>query len=382
MRNNPLSPSSLLQIIDKSLKAAEGSSTDQTLRNPYDAIAVFVHACMLAIGARLIGFDEEEKLESTIDATTEKPLPTVWNNSNSYSFRYAHEQSSLEFLIKISRLGNKVVIFGVGVGDDKTASFDIVTSDYTSGSFFPYTSGDDVGDEESGGQRRRLRDGYISESRMSDLASLVKINILQKLLPGLHKPGYQEESAVASSSSSSAAPNRPRPDDHDPLRMPPPHFEPPNPYRPYNPPPIPAGGERPPGFDDEYDILRPPRSGPFMGPGNPLSIGEDDLNPPGLGRNPPIRGPFFGEGGIPRPGFGGGGGMGGMHPTPDHPMFGGRGDGSGLREYDPRFPPGARYDPVGPGDAPRGGLHGPRGPGWGGGPGGNPFGGFGGGDFI
>lgn len=381
MSNNLLSPSSLLRIIEKSLGAVGDSSSNQTLRNPYDAIAVFVHACMLAIGGRLIGFDENEKLESPIDAKSENSLPSSWNNSSSYSFRYAHEQSSLEFLLKISRLGNKVVIFGVGVGDDKTASFDIVTKDFTSESFFPYTLGEDSSDEEFGGQRRRLRDGFISESRMSDLASLTKINILQKLLPGLQKPGYDEERTGTSSSSTastSTSQNRPRPDDYDPLRMPPPHFEPPNPYRPYNPPPIPAGGERPPGFDDEYDLMRPPRSGPFVGPGNPLSIGEDDLNPPGLGRSPPLRGPFFGEGGLPRPGFGGGG-MGGMHPSPDHPMFGGRGDGSGSSQPDPRFPPGSRYDPVGPGDAPRGGLQGPRGPGWGGG---NPFGGFGGGDFI
>ena len=51
-----------------------------------------------------------------------------------------------------------------------------------------------------------------------------------------------------------------------------------------------------------------------------------------------------------------------------------------------RAPPGARYDPVGPGDPPQGSLGGPRfprGPGGGfGGPPHNPFGGFGGNDFI
>lgn len=53
-----------------------------------------------------------------------------------------------------------------------------------------------------------------------------------------------------------------------------------------------------------------------------------------------------------------------------------------------RFPPGARYDPVGPGDAPQGGLRGPRGPGGTGGPRGfgggppNPFSSFGDGDFL
>ena len=56
----------------------------------------------------------------------------------------------------------------------------------------------------------------------------------------------------------------------------------------------------------------------------------------------------------------------------------------------PRAPPGARYDPIGPGDTPPNLRGGPRFPGLGrnggfgggGSGGGNPFGGFGGNDFI
>jgi hypothetical protein len=49
-----------------------------------------------------------------------------------------------------------------------------------------------------------------------------------------------------------------------------------------------------------------------------------------------------------------------------------------------RAPPGARYDPVQPGDYPPqgSGLRGPRGPGSGGQGPYNPFGGYGGGDFL
>jgi hypothetical protein len=53
-------------------------------------------------------------------------------------------------------------------------------------------------------------------------------------------------------------------------------------------------------------------------------------------------------------------------------LFGGRREGG----YDPQAPPGARYDPVGPGGAPSGRRLGPFGGGSGGG-----FGGFGG-DII
>lgn len=68
-----------------------------------------------------------------------------------------------------------------------------------------------------------------------------------------------------------------------------------------------------------------------------------------------------------------------MHPTFDDPMFGGGGGGPGG--YDPRVPLGARYDPIGPGDGPPNLRGQPRFPGARGGPM-NPFGGFGGGDFI
>ena len=66
-----------------------------------------------------------------------------------------------------------------------------------------------------------------------------------------------------------------------------------------------------------------------------------------------------------------------MHPTFDDPLFGGQGAAS---PDDPLVPPGARYDPTGPGD-PRAGSRFPGGfPGGGQRP--NPFAGFRGGDFI
>ncbi|KAJ4309481.1 hypothetical protein N0V84_011486, partial [Fusarium piperis] len=116
---------------------------------------------------------------------------------------------------------------------------------------------------------------------------------------------------------------------------------------------------------DEYEMNRPPRN-PLAVPGrSPYNIGHDDLNPPGLGPHDPLRGSFIG-GGLPRPGGGAG-----MHPTFDDPLFGGHG-GDGSGGYDPQAPPGARWDPTGPGGN-------PRFPGPGSGRGNNPFGGFGGG---
>lgn len=269
----------------------------------------------------------------------------------------------MEFLVKVNRLGSKALVFGAGLGDDKTASFEVKADDFISnGSLKEATTTSDKG--------AALKDVFISSGRIADLASLFKVNIIQKLAPGIQKAGYEDTSSTLEQ------PGRNR-ETRPPERNPPRDDRLP-PARPYpfddllaaEPRRIqPPGDFPPPGFEDEYEINRPPRA--FPGGQQPFgNIGERDLYPPGLGPHDPLR---VGPGG----GFRGGGGM---HPTFDDPIFGGRG---GEVVYDPSVPPGARYDPVGPGDGPpnlRGGSRFPGGRG--GGFGGNPFGGFGGGDFI
>ena len=364
--SNALSSASLLEIMRKSLPQPEQAPP---LKNPFAAIALFVHSCMLAVGFRLKGLGEDHRIEAQSESGDIQPLPSEWDQHSSYAFRYAHSQSSMEYLIKVNRLGSKALIFGVALGDDKTASFEVKAEDYISeGSLKEQSSEIDLA--------TRLQHVFISAGRMNDLASLFKSSILQKIAPGIRKEGYEDNTSTIEQ------PRRheeTRPPARDPLR----EYEPP-PARPYpfNDPlaaaprrPFPAGEFPPPGFEDEYEINRPPRGA--FGDRQPFgNIGEQDLYPPGLGPNDPLRiGP--GGGGY-RPG-------GGMHPTFDDPIFGGRG---GAAPFDPRAPPGARYDPVGPGDRPPN-LRGPRfggagggGPGGGGFGGGNPFGGYGSGDFI
>ena len=347
----------------KSLLKAEDES--QLLKDPFAAIGLFCHACMLAVGFRLIGLGEDHKIEAQSDPDNVQPLPREWNASSTYAFRYAHPQSSLEYMLKVNRLGGKALIFGVGLGDDKTASFEIKAQDYTSEASLKE-------EKTSSDNTSALKNIFISHNRISDLASLMKSSIIQKLAPGIHKAGYED---------TAARPEQPgrneetRPPDYDPLRDDQPR--PALPY-PFNDPlaaaprrPHPPGDFPPPDFEDEYEMNRPPRGMPagYQPFGN---IGERDLYPPGLGPHDPLR---IGPGG------GGYRGGGGMHPTFDDPLFGGNG---GAAPFDPRAPPGARYDPVGPGDGPpnlRGGSRFPGG-GRGGGFGGNPFGGFGSGDFI
>lgn len=274
----------------------------------------------------------------------------------------------MQYLLKVSRLGGRAVVLALALGDDKTVSFDIPVQDYVSASALPLSTNSDDSKLSDA-----LRGVFISIARLSDLISLFKVNIIQRLAPGLQKEGYddsrhQQLEDPRRPLRQPEEPNPPRLDPmpapahpyplHDPLAMPPRR-------------PIPAGDFPPPGFEDEYEINRPPRGfhPGYGGPGErrPLNIGERDLYPPGLGPHDPLRGHFGPSGG----------GGGGMHPTFDDPMFGGGRHGG---DFDPQVPPGARYDPVGPGDGPPMGRGGRPGfPGGGGGAfGGGAFGGRGG----
>jgi hypothetical protein len=344
------------------------------LQGPYDTVALGVHAGMIAAGFKLKGLREDHTIPANSDDSTTKPLPAQWNDfPSTIRFRYTHNQSSMEFIIKVDRLGGKATIDGIALGDDKRASFDITVKDFISEGNLPATPVTEGASTEEAS--RALQDVFISAARLSDLGAELKVKVIQKLIPGLSKEGYEESEQTTDSASGRRDPRAPYPREpeqpqYDPLRHEPPPARP----RPFGDPNFPPGLEQPPGWEDPLDTFRGPR-GAMPGGRNPLGIGHDDLYPPGLGPNDPFR-PSLGPGGLPRPGGGGG-----MHPTFDDPLFGGHG-GEGRRG-DPQAPDGARYDPIFPGD-PRGGPStfpgaGHRGPG---GAPPNPFGGYGSGDFI
>jgi hypothetical protein len=123
------------------------------------------------------------------DAEDPRSLPAEWNASNTYAFRYAHAQSSMEYLIKVNRLGTKSVVYGLAVGADKTTHFDVTTNDYLSPSNLPLTVSEDTSTEDAA---KKLQDLFISAGRLNDLGALFKISIIQKLAPGLHKQDAEE----------------------------------------------------------------------------------------------------------------------------------------------------------------------------------------------
>lgn len=406
MTINPLSPQNVLQGMADALPTHQKDDSTSDMSSSAEAIALFTHSCMIKLGFRLLGFNEDQKngthglipctcpnvLELTCPPETEcqalaPRLPPRWNASvSSYSFLYAHTQSSMQFVIKVDRMGGKAEIRGLAVGDERIVRLEITPRDYVSGSALPLRITIDAdGNENRSDLPSKLQNVFISPERMADLASLLKIDIIQKLIPGLQKEGYEDTNPDDRAARQDA--DRQGREGPSNARPPPPQLpEPARPY-PYDDPlaapprrPVPTGEFAPPDFEDEFEINRPPR-GPLRMPGDgrsPFNIGHDDLHPPGLGPHDPLRGSFVPGGGLPRPGGMGGG----MHPTFDDPLFQGPG-GGGQAGYDPQAPPGARWDPLGPGGpGPR--FGGGR-PGGGGGFGGGGFGGGGnpfGGDII
>ncbi|KAM5347948.1 hypothetical protein ACJ41O_007772 [Fusarium nematophilum] len=369
----PLSVAAILGGMADALPTHPAGDDSSDLASSYEAIALLIHSYLAALGFKLCGFDEEKKLPECESLAPR--LPPQWNSGfGSLSFVYTHKQSSMSFVVRVDRMGSKVEIRGLAVGDDNIYRFERTVRDVVQSSGLPVRITMNEKEEDRSDLAEKLRGVFVSEQAIADILHDLKVSIIQKLIPKLQSEGYVETAeAEANARSERRAqeaqdPNRPFRGDPVPNpNLPPPPANPlPDMARPR---PHPVGDFPPPGFEDEYEMNRPPRGGgmPLMPDRSPYNIGHDDLNPPGLGPHDPLRGSFVGGGGLPRPGGGSG-----MHPTFDDPLFGGPGGYDGSGGYDPQAPPGARWDPTGPGGN-------PRFPGPGSGRGNDPFGGFGGG---
>ncbi|KAF6762359.1 PI31 proteasome regulator N-terminal-domain-containing protein [Ephemerocybe angulata] len=225
----------------------------KTLACPQDGLAALIHSAFTALAFRLIAVND-----STSEITSGNILPPQWNKNGpgDYSFKYRHDQSSLEFLIKVSKLGTRTVVNAIAIETDKVASLDLCTDDFTSPSFYPHDLAQSA--------EKPLIHGFISSNRLK---------IIQKLIPGLQK---EVPTSAGSQPSTSRDPTPARPQ---------------------------AG--RPPNAPD-YDPYGQSRPYP---PRNPLEIGRSDLDPfppqsvlPSFplpsrrDRNDPQQGPWGGDG--------------------------------------------------------------------------------------
>jgi hypothetical protein len=148
--SNPLAPSALLTLMPTLLPR----STSSPLPHPTDAVSVLVHAIHTQLGFRLdrpasstsgdaaserddlhAGGEADSDVEvddaasettTAVDAEAEESggdsglgasanaarLAQGWNHraEDSYVFKYRHEQSSMEFVIRIGRMGGRVQV--------------------------------------------------------------------------------------------------------------------------------------------------------------------------------------------------------------------------------------------------------------------------------
>lgn len=97
-----LDPSALLSRLSQYLPAAK------TLRSPQDALVALIHSAMTALAFRLVGITEG----TTNNDYPGNVLPEEWNahGPGHYTAVYKHDQSSLTFVINVSKLGGRTII--------------------------------------------------------------------------------------------------------------------------------------------------------------------------------------------------------------------------------------------------------------------------------
>src|SRR5712671_1652238 len=88
-------------------------SNKKRLESQQDAITALIHSAFNALSFRLISVDDSTPESTTLNSI----LPEAWNTNGpgNYTLRYRHEQSSLEFIIKVVKLGNRTLINAIAV---------------------------------------------------------------------------------------------------------------------------------------------------------------------------------------------------------------------------------------------------------------------------
>ncbi|GFZ44117.1 hypothetical protein JCM24511_01838 [Saitozyma sp. JCM 24511] len=333
--SNPLDTASLLGTLPTLLPR----STTSPLPHPTDAVAALVHTIHTSLGFRLAAqpsasasaqpsqplqaapepeSEADDGASETATAVDQEEdaerapagrLPEGWNarGEDSYAFEYRHEQSAMTFRVRVGRMGGRVQVDAMAE-DGAPHTLSAVVGDVLTPPAFPIPSSATSSGSTSASAEAPARSlGFKSTEGVRQFVDQYKRDIIARLLPGLQIPGYSEPQAGADSRGPppGSAPRRPEPGHPEPAE---------------------------PGFNP-LNVGRTPY--------NPASIGHRDLDPLASYRPPGQFNPQ-GDGG-------------GMYADLNHPMFHDRqrrdpdleGGPGGMIQ-----PPGARWDPVGPGMGP------------------------------
>ena len=89
-------------------------SNKKRLESQQDAIVALIHSAFKTLSFRLIAVDDSTPGSTPLNGI----LPEAWNRygPGNYTLRYRHEQSSLEFIVKVIELGSRTLINAIAVG--------------------------------------------------------------------------------------------------------------------------------------------------------------------------------------------------------------------------------------------------------------------------
>lgn len=192
-----LSTQAILQGMADALPTHNASDDSSDLASSYEAIALLIHAYLAALDFRLCGFDEDKTLrESSLiilpmnpdhltvfplsefeltltrclaECESLKPrLPPQWNNGfGSLSFVYAHKQSSMRFIFRVDRMGAKVEIRGLAVGDENIHRFERTVRDVIRSDALPIRIPMNGEEEDRSGLENKLKSVFVSEQAIT-----------------------------------------------------------------------------------------------------------------------------------------------------------------------------------------------------------------------
>lgn len=108
MSTNILDPAALTSLLPTLLPPSA-----KLLSTAQHALAALMHTAMVIVGFRLISVDDS--LVARRDQSN--VLPEEWSRHGpgNFTFVYKHEQSSLEFVVKVAKLGSRTVVNAIAL---------------------------------------------------------------------------------------------------------------------------------------------------------------------------------------------------------------------------------------------------------------------------
>jgi hypothetical protein len=169
-----LSVPAILSGMAEALPTHPHNDESSDLASSYEVIALLIHSYLSALGFKLQGFDEDKKLAECESLAPR--LPSQWNSGfKSYSFVYSHKQSAMTFSIRVDRMGKKVEVRGLAVGDDNIRRFERSISEVVDSKKLPIRITIKDNQEDRSDLVEKLRAVFTSEKAIAGMLPSITI---------------------------------------------------------------------------------------------------------------------------------------------------------------------------------------------------------------